>query len=204
MNVRVKVCGIRREEDAQLAAELGASAVGLIFWPGSTRAVDVARARAIVAALPPFVTAVGVFVNQSRDEVQGTVRAVGLGAVQLHGDEPPEWYASFPHPVIKAVAVDDDFEPHALTVVPERATVLLDAHDPVQRGGTGRVIDWTRAAAAARMRPVILSGGLTPDNVREAAEIVRPYAVDVASGVEASPGVKDHSKLRAFFDALAG
>lgn len=203
MSVRVKVCGVRRAEDAWLAAELGASAIGLIFWPGSARMVDLERARDIVAGLPPFVTPVGVFVNQPRAEVLWIAEAVKLGAVQLHGDEPPEWYASFPHRVIKAVAVNDGFDAAAVAEVAPGATVLLDAHDPVRRGGTGRVIDWTVAAAAARRRPVILSGGLTPDNVRAAADAVRPYAVDVASGVESAPGVKDHAKLRAFFAALA-
>jgi phosphoribosylanthranilate isomerase len=202
VNVRVKVCGIRRAEDALLAAELGASAIGLIFWPGSARAIDGEAARAIVAALPPFVTAVGVFVNQPRDEVLAIADDVKLGAVQLHGDERPDWYASFPRRVIKSVAVDERFRADDLNAVPPSATVLLDAHDPVRRGGTGRVIDWTLAAAAARQRPIILSGGLTAANVRAAAEAVRPYAVDVASGVESAPGVKDHSKLRAFFDAL--
>jgi phosphoribosylanthranilate isomerase len=202
VNVRVKVCGIRRPEDALLAAELGASAVGLIFWPRSARVVDIATARTVVAALPPFVTAVGVFVNQPREDVLAIADAVGLGAVQLHGDEPPEWYASFPRRVIKTVPVVEGFDATALSAVPASATVLLDAHDPIRRGGTGRVIDWTLAAAAARTRPVILSGGLTPDNVRAAADQVRPYAVDVASGVESSAGIKDHSKMRAFLEAL--
>jgi phosphoribosylanthranilate isomerase len=203
VKVRVKVCGIRRAEDALLAVELGASAIGLIFWPQSARAIDTDTAAAIVRALPPFVTSVGVFVNQPREEVLKIADAVRLGAVQLHGDEPPAWYASFPRQVIKSVPVGDGFEVDALHAIPANATVLLDAHDPVRRGGTGRVIDWSLAAAAARTRPVILSGGLTPENVRAAATTVQPYAVDVASGVESSPGVKDHAKLRAFFDALA-
>ena len=202
MNVRVKVCGIRRAEDACLAAELGAAAIGLIFWPGSSRVVDVDAARGIVAALPPFVTAVGVFVNQPREEVLRVAQAVTLGAVQLHGDEPPAWYASFPHRVIKAVGVREGFDVETLAHVPASATVLLDAHDPIRRGGTGRPVDWTLAAAAARARPVILSGGLTPGNVRAAVDAVQPYAVDVASGVEAAPGIKDHAKLREFFARL--
>ena len=203
MKVRVKVCGIRRAEDALLAAELGASAIGLIFWPGSSRVVDVDAAQAIVAALPPFVMPVGVFVDQPREDVLRVAKAVGLGAVQLHGDEDPASYATLPLRVIKAVAVGDGFDQSRLSAVPASATVLLDAHDPIRRGGTGRVIDWTAAAAAARTRPVILSGGLTPDNVRSAVETVRPYAVDVASGVESSPGLKDGAKLRAFFAALS-
>jgi phosphoribosylanthranilate isomerase len=186
-----------------LAAELGAAAVGLIFWAGSSRVVDVETARGIVALLPPFVTAVGVFVNQPREEVLRVAQAAPLGAVQLHGDEPPDWYSSFPFRVIKAVGVREEFNVDTLVQVPASATVLLDAHDPVRRGGTGRLVDWTVAAAAARTRRVILSGGLTPDNVRTAVEAVQPYAVDVASGVESAPGVKDHAKLRDFFAALS-
>jgi phosphoribosylanthranilate isomerase len=202
VNVRVKVCGVRRLDDARLAAELGASAIGLIFWPGSSRAVDVDSARAIVAALPPFVTTVGVFVNQSREDVLGVAQSVGLDAVQLHGDEDPTWYSALPRRVIKAVAVGDGFDVRQLADVPASATVLLDAHDPLRRGGTGRVIDWTVAAAAARTRPVILSGGLTAENVQAAVDTVQPYAVDVASGVESAPGIKDAAKLRAFFSVL--
>ena len=200
--IRAKICGIRRMEDAQLAAELGAWAIGFVFWPGSRRCIDPATARDIVSVLPPFVTAIGVFVNQHKDDVLAIADAVKLGAVQLHGDETAEWYAGFPYRVIKTVPVPAAFEDRALADVPAWVTVLLDAHDPIARGGTGRTIDWSVAASAARTRPVILSGGLTPDNVRVAADTVRPHAVDVSSGVESSPGVKDPGKLRAFFSAL--
>jgi phosphoribosylanthranilate isomerase len=122
--------------------------------------------------------------------------------VQLHGDEHAADYAATSLPVIKALPVGEGFTLSAVQDVPTRVTVLLDAHDPIRRGGTGRVIEWTVAAAAARVRPVILSGGLTPDNVERAADAVRPYAVDVSSGVEAAPGIKDAVKLRAFFAAL--
>ena len=189
-------------EDALLATELGAAAIGLIFWPGSARVVDRETARAVTDALPPFVTAVGVFVNQSRDELLRVAEDVRLGAVQLHGEEAPGTYASFPLRVIKSVPVRDGFSMRAVADVPASATVLLDAHDPVRRGGTGRIIDWTAAAAAAKTRPVILSGGLTPENVAAAVQVVGPYAVDVASGVESAPGVKDPVKLRAFFEAV--
>ena len=202
MSVRVKVCGIRRPEDAVLAAELGASAIGLIFWPNSPRALDPVAARTIVASLPPFVTAVGVFVNQGRDEIMRTVDAVKLGAVQLHGDERPDEYAGMPCHVIKAVPVGDGFTAAALGEVPPTTTVLLDAHDPIRRGGSGRVVNWTVAAEAAKTRRIILSGGLTSENVSAAIAAVQPFAVDVASGVESAPGIKDHSKLRAFFAAV--
>lgn len=202
--MRVKICGIRRQEDALLAAELGASALGFVFWPDSPRFVDPYRARPIIAALPPFVATVGVFVDMPVDYVAGVAGLLRLSAIQLHGDEALEPYLACGVRIIKAVPVTDTFDPkRTLAPLPARATVLLDAHDPVRRGGTGRPVDWRRAAEAARLRPVILSGGLTPDNVADAAALVRPYAVDVASGVEASPGVKDPAKLRALFAALA-
>ena len=200
---RVKICGIRRLEDALLAAELGASALGFVFWPSSPRFLDPFHARPIIAALPPFVTTVGVFVNQPASHVAGVAQLLNLGAVQLHGDESLEPYARTAHRVIKSVAVVDgrDCLP-AVRAVPARATVLLDAHDTAKRGGTGRTIDWKQAAAAARIRTVILSGGLNADNVRDAVDEVRPYAVDLSSGVESSPGVKDPERLRALFAAL--
>jgi len=200
---RVKICGVRRMEDALLAAELGANAIGFVFWPSSPRFVDPFHARPIVASLPPLVTTVGVFVNQPVSYVLGVAQLLSLAAIQLHGEEALDPYARGPHRVIKAVPVVDgrDCMP-VVRAVPARATVLLDAHDPARRGGTGRAIDWTQAAAAARVRPIILSGGLNADNVRDAVDEVRPYAVDLSSGVESSPGVKDHAKLRALFAAL--
>ena len=199
---RVKICGITRPGDAVAAAELGASAIGLVLWPGSPRYVEPARAREIVAALPPFVSAVGVFVNQV-DEAAALAREIGLTAVQFHGDETPAAYRDFPVRVIKAIAVRDESARDEAALVPAPATVLLDAHDRVKRGGTGRVVDWTIAATIARTRPTILSGGLSPANVADAIEAVRPYAVDVSSGVESAPGVKDHARLRDLFTALA-
>jgi phosphoribosylanthranilate isomerase len=199
--IRVKICGITRAEDGVLAAELGASAIGLVFWPNSPRVVDVARARAIVAALPPFVSAVGVFVNQ-QDEAVRIAREAGLAAVQFHGDESADSYRDFPVRVIKAIAVRDVTATVAASAVPDAAHVLLDAHDPVKRGGTGRTIDWSVAAEIARRRPVILSGGLNAENVVDAVAAVRPYAIDVSSGVETAPGRKDPGKMRALFDML--
>jgi phosphoribosylanthranilate isomerase len=200
---RVKICGIRRLEDALLAADLGASALGFIFWPASPRFLDPDSARPIVAALPPFVTTVGVFVDEPEQQVSRLARLLNLGAIQLHGHENVEQYATAPYRVIKAVTVPDGADCLAtVKAVPPHATVLLDAHDPVKRGGTGRTIDWTQAAAAAKLRPIILSGGLNTHNIRAAVDAVRPYAVDVSSGVESSPGIKDHDKLRALFAAL--
>jgi phosphoribosylanthranilate isomerase len=198
----VKVCGIRRRADALLAVELGATALGFVFWPRSPRAVRPDDVRAITEGLPAFVTRVGVFVNQSPADVFETAARAGVNTVQLHGEEDAAIFGPSPVPLIKALAVGKGFHLSAVEDLPAPITVLLDAHDPVRRGGTGRVIEWTVAAAAARLRPVILSGGLTPENVRDAAQAVNPYAVDVSSGVEAAPGVKDESKMRAFFAAL--
>jgi phosphoribosylanthranilate isomerase len=199
---RVKVCGVTRSDDAALAADLGASAIGMIFWPDSPRCLDVSRAREIVAAVPPFVSAVGVFVDQPIDEVAAIADAVGLSAIQLHGREDADRYAAVGRRLIKAVGVRDGTAEAEAMAVPACATVLLDAHDPVRRGGTGRAIDWTVAATIARRRPVILSGGLNPENVQTALRAVSPYAVDVSSGVESAPGRKDARKLRAFFAAV--
>ena len=198
---RVKICGITTVEDGRLAAELGASAVGLVFWPGSPRFVEMAQATAIVAALPPFVSAVGVFVDQPEHALH-VAREVGLSAVQFHGDELPGSYRSSPLRVIKAVTVRDASAREEAAAVPASATVLLDAHDRVKRGGTGRQVDWSIAAMIARERPVILSGGLTPENVADAVRTVAPYAVDVSSGVELAFGRKDPARLRALFAAL--
>ena len=199
--ILVKICGVTTVEDAVLAAELGASAIGLVFWPGSPRFVEVRQAREIVAALPPLVSAIGVFVNQAEHAAQ-VAREVGLSAVQFHGDEPPGSYVAYPARVIKAIAVRDDSAEDAAAAVPSGVTVLLDAHDPVRRGGTGQLIDWSISGKIARQRRVILSGGLTAENAVEAVAAVAPYAIDVSSGVERVAGRKDPAKLRALFAAL--
>ena len=202
MTPRVKICGITREADAQLAVQLGAAAIGFIFWPQSPRFVDPDVARDIAARLPPYVVTVGVFVDQPGERVREIARHVRLGAIQLHGQESLEYAFALTEPVIKAVAVREGFDLATLDVIPPAITVLLDAHDPVRRGGTGRTIDWTVAAQAAARRRLMLSGGLNPDNVRDAVRAVAPYALDLSSGVESSPGVKDPVKLRALFAAL--
>lgn len=198
--IRVKICGITRPEDALLAVELGASAIGMVFWPDSPRCVDVVRAREIVKSLPAFVTVVGVFVNQ--DDAGSIAKEAGLQVLQLHGDEPASSYRAASLRVIKAVAVRDSSALEVAQSVPGDATVLLDAHDPDKRGGTGKRIDWALAAEIAARRSVILSGGLNSSNVTEAIAEVKPYAIDVSSGVELSPGKKDPAKLRELFDVL--
>jgi phosphoribosylanthranilate isomerase len=195
---KIKICGITRLEDALAAARLGADALGFNFWPRSKRYVAPVEARKIVRRLPSFVTPVGVFVDPSRDEVRGAVDASGVAVAQLHGDEPPELCISLPLPVLKAIRVADRHSLAAL-VSYEVQGFLLDAPTPGY-GGSGEIFDWALAAEVARELPIVLAGGLGPDNVAEAVRAVRPWAVDVASGVERAPGVKDHDRMRLFVE----
>jgi phosphoribosylanthranilate isomerase len=199
----VKICGITRREDAEAAVNAGADALGFVFWPGSPRYIDPFRARAIRSVLPPFVTAVGVFVDQPAEYVNGVAGLVQLGAVQLHGEESVGYAYGMNRPVVKAVALHNDAASAVddMEIWPERVLVLLDVHDP-RRGGTGRTIDWTAAAAVAHRRRIVLAGGLTAENVGEAIARVRPFGIDVSSGVERSPGIKDHGRLKALFEAV--
>jgi phosphoribosylanthranilate isomerase len=201
--VLVKICGITRLDDAEAAVDAGAGALGFVFWRDSPRFVDPYRARAIVRRLPAFISTVGVFVNQSPEYVAGVASLVPLSAVQLHGDEPVAQVNGVGRPVIKALTLDAASQPHILAAWPGHVTILLDAHDPVRRGGTGRSLDWEAAAAIAAERRIVLAGGLTPDNVAEAIDRVRPFAIDVSSGVERSPGVKDHERVRALCRAAS-
>ena len=198
---RIKICGVTSAEDARLAADLGAFAVGMIFWPRSPRHVSVEIASAIVAALPAGVESVGVFVDQAADEVRQVAQAVGLTTLQLHGSENVHDYDEGRR-LIKAVAIRDADDVEHASALPSSVLVLLDAHDPVKRGGTGQTIDWTLAARVAAVRPVVLSGGLHAGNVVDAIRAVRPYAVDVSSGVEHAPGRKDPARLRTLFAAV--
>lgn len=198
----VKICGITRPQDAERAVALGATAIGFIFWPSSPRRVGLEAARSIGRLVPASVLKVGVFVDAPAAELARTVGEAGLDAVQLHGSESPDLVRGFEARVIKAVALGS---PDAEAQVAQwtGTTLLLDAYDPVRHGGTGRVVDWDRAARLARLHEVILAGGLNPENVAEAVRRVRPAGIDVSSGVEQTPGVKDLVKLAALFDALA-
>ncbi len=198
---RVKICGVTDMLDAAVAGGLGAAAIGMVFWPSSPRAIDKACARQIVASLPPFISTVGVFVNQIA-EARELAQELRLSAVQFHGDESIGDCRNIGVPVIKAIPVRDRSAVRTAMAYPEDVTVLLDAHDPIRRGGTGIAIDWSVAAEISRERPVVLSGGLNPENVARAIETVRPWAIDVSSGVESAPGKKDPAKLRALFAAL--
>jgi phosphoribosylanthranilate isomerase len=192
----VKVCGITRLTDALHAVEQGATALGFVFWPRSPRQVTANRAAEIIRELPATITTVGVFVNDTVDGIRATASRAGLSAVQLHGDEPPAYADAIEWPLFRSVtldAVDDTARAWS-----EATTLLLDAPDPVRRGGTGTSVNWSRAAAVARQRRVVLAGGLTPANVATAIGTVRPFGVDVSSGVEEAPGVKDFRKVTEF------
>jgi phosphoribosylanthranilate isomerase len=192
----LKVCGITRLTDALHAVNEGATALGFVFWPRSPRYVAPERAAELIAELPSTVMTVGVFVNESVDGIRSVAGQAGLSAVQLHGDEPPAYADALPWPIFRAVTVENAVA--AADAWTPDATLLLDAADPERRGGTGITVDWSRAAALARERRVVLAGGLTPKNVGEAVDMVQPYGVDVSSGVEESPGVKDFMKVAKF------
>ena len=199
----IKICGITRLEDAEAAVREGAKTLGFVFWPKSPRYVEVERARAIVAELPRDVVSVGVFVDQPADEVNEVAGRVGLSAVQLHGQEDRDYARLMNRPVIKALAIDGERLPDVDAWRPD-ITILLDVHDPVRKGGTGKTLDWAAAGDIAVRRKILLAGGLTPENVSEAIARVRPHGIDVSSGVEQSPGIKDHARIKALFEAVHG
>ena len=199
--VRVKICGITRMEDALSAADAGVSAVGFIFVPSSPRVIAPETARTIIRSLPPFVTPVGVFVNASRGEILKTLETTGIQCLQLHGEETPADVEGYPLPVYKAFRVGPGFDPGLLGDFRIQAC-LLDAFVKSAHGGTGQTFDWGVAVRAKRYTRVILSGGITPDNVGAAIRRVRPYAVDVSSGVETAPGIKDRAKIIRLVEAV--
>jgi len=204
MSTVVKICGITNATDALAAVGSGADALGLMFYEGSPRHVTVKAAAEIARQLPPFVIKVGVFVNAPEDAVLRAVGECGLNIVQFHGDETPEYCGLFPVMTIKAFRVRDAGSLKAL-VDYQTDAFLLDAHTPDKLGGTGATFNWDLAIEAQKLgRPIFLAGGLTPENVAEAVRRVRPYAVDVSSGVEESPGKKDHQKVAAFIKAAKG
>lgn len=201
--MRVKVCGIANRDDALCAADFGADALGFIFYEKSPRYIPPDQAGAVIAALPPFVTPVGVFVNASEAHIDAVVKLAGLRAIQLHGDEPPAACLGHSVPVIRALRVGPDFDPERMRAYLVD-TFLLDTAKSGHYGGTGEVFDWSKAVAAKAYGRIVLSGGLNPDNVARAIETVVPYAVDAGSGVEAEPGRKNHAKLKRFLKAVKG
>ena len=202
--VKVKICGITNGDDAQVAVSAGADALGFVMYRKSPRRVEPSVAKSIIACLPPFVLPVGVFVNEDAAVVRSLMDECGFMLAQLHGDETAAYCEQLGRPVLKALRVRDRGSFLALAEFQGRARVrgvLVDAFSEHAYGGTGHQVDWTLAAEAARAVPILLAGGLTPSNVAEAVRLVRPYGVDVSSGVEEQPGKKDPEKVKAFIEA---
>jgi len=199
---RVKICGLTRESDLVTAVAAGADAIGLVFHAPSPRAVTPEQARTLVAALPSFVTGVGLFVDAEPDRVRSVLAQVPLAALQFHGDEPPAYCEAFHRPWIKAVRMRSGTDLRAAARYYDKAGgLLLDTYDPAAAGGIGRRFDWDRVPAWLAPE-IILAGGLNPDNVAEAIRRVGPYALDVSGGVEVAPGVKDRAKIEAFLQGV--
>ncbi len=204
-DIKVKVCGITNAEDALAAVEAGADALGFIFYEKSPRYVVPAIAASIIAELPPLVTPVGVFVNEGMATVRSIMDTCGLAMAQLHGDENVSYCRELARPAMKALRLTDRRSLLALAEYQGRGGVrgfVLDTFSELAYGGTGQTNDWGLAADVAKSTPILLAGGLTPGNVTEAISTVRPYGVDVSSGVESAPGKKDLAKMRAFVDAV--
>lgn len=199
---RVKICGITRVEDGQAAVKAGADAIGLVFYEKSPRHIDMEGARVIIASLPPFVTSVALFVDASVAEVGAVLAALPIDLLQFHGDESPDFCRSFARPYLKAVRVRQgvDLVKYAAQY-PDARGLLLDAYVEGQAGGTGESFDWGMIPPNLPL-PVVLSGGLNPANVEAGIRQVRPWAVDVSSGVEAAKGIKDAAKIAAFMQGV--
>ncbi len=194
---RIKICGITRREDALLAARLGADALGFVFYAKSPRAIDLARALSVRDALPPFVQPVALFLDPARAEVEAILQAMPEVLLQFHGREGPEFCASFGRPYLKALSMAEGGDPLREAASHAHACgFLLDSHALGEAGGTGHAFDWSIIPTLDR--PLVLAGGLKPANVGEAVRRVRPWAVDVSSGVESAPGIKDHARMAAF------
>jgi len=202
MRIRVKICGITRLQDALDACAAGADALGFNFYAGSGRCIGARQATAIIAALPPFVTTVGLFVNPSVADVEEVLGVTDLGVLQFHGDESPQFCAQFNHAYVKVLRMAPDID-----IVAEAARfdgangILLDAHSSSGWGGTGETFDWQRWPKEVD-QPLMLAGGLDPDNVGAAIAATQPYAVDVSSGVESAPGVKDPARVARFINEV--
>ena len=196
----IKICGITNLEDAVAAVEYGANALGFIFHPGSPRSVDPDTAKKIIFSLPPFTVTVGVFVDRNRSEVCEIASHSGINVIQLHGSESPEEYVSC-RKIIKAIRVKELTDLEAIKDYKSASAILLDTYSPDLIGGTGQTFNWDIAVEAKKFNRIILAGGLSPENVEEAVKMVRPYGIDVASGVEgAHAGKKDHKKLKSFIE----
>ena len=201
---RIKCCGMTRVEDALFAAELGADAIGVVLTARSKRRVSLAQARAIVEAMPPFVTTVALCMDDEANFVQEIIDTVRPSLLQFHGNESDEWCKQFGQPYLKAIAMGEGAAAlYQLRDHPHAAGLLLDGHGLGEPGGTGKTFDWSLMPSDLK-QPLILAGGLTSANVAEAIRMARPWAVDVASGIESAPGVKDSDKMRDFIAAVRG
>lgn len=203
MRAKVKICGITNLDDALFAAESGADALGFVFWKKSQRFVEASAVKAIVKALPPFVSCVGVFVDEEASRVNDIARQTGLSCVQLHGSESPEFCRGMELRVIKAFRIKKSNDIASLSGY-DVSAFLLDSYSEGAPGGTGKVFDWACAIEAKKYGKVILAGGLTPGNIEDALRKVGPYGVDVSSGVESSPGKKDRVKIKEFIQQVRG
>lgn len=202
MRTRIKICGITRPEDAVAAVEAGADAIGLVFFDNSPRHVQVEQAGDIVSGLPPFVTVVGLFVDANASFIREVVKQTRIDLLQFHGAEDPQQCASFNRPYIKAIAMRDGVDLHAeVKRYGSAVGLLLDNYTPGLAGGSGKAFAWQRIPSDLE-KPVILAGGLTPGNVAAAIRQAQPYAVDVSSGVESLPGIKDRDRINAFVKAV--
>ena len=199
--IKVKICGITNLEDALAAVDVGVDALGFNFYKKSPRYIEPERACEIIAQLPPLVLTVGVFVNEREEKIRETQALTGIQAIQLHGDESPEFCQRFSGRVIKAFQVKDKESIKHLAHYHVGA-IMLDSYRDGVRGGTGVTFDWHLAVVAKTFGRIILAGGLTPDNIAEAVKLVQPYAVDVAGGVEKEKGIKDHLKMRKFISEV--
>ena len=208
MRVRIKICGLTRPEDARCASGLGVDAIGLNFYPPSPRFLSVSAARAVRASISPFVSTVAVFVNPGADEVRRVMGEVGVDMLQFHGTEPARFCEGFGLPYLKAIGMCEGVDlAGAVREYPSAAAWLLDVHDTKRWGGTGRTFDWSAVrleSGGSFDRPIVLAGGLAPENVEDAIRRVRPFAVDVCGGVESAGGIKDESMLAAFVERVEG
>jgi phosphoribosylanthranilate isomerase len=202
MRTRVKICGMTRRQDADFAAESGADAIGLVFYPPSPRALTIAQAQDVVSGIAPFVSVVGLFVDPDKEQVSQCLDALPVDIIQFHGNESPAFCEQFARPYIKAIRMKPGTDLKLLTEAHSKARgFLLDAYQPGVPGGTGKTFDWSLIADIDR--PVILAGGLNAGNVQQAIQQVRPFAVDVSGGVESEKGIKSHDKISAFMREVA-
>lgn len=202
MRTRVKICGFTQVQDAVIAAKLGVDAIGLVFYPPSPRSISIEKAAEIVRALPAFVTVVALFVDEQESQIFEVLSELSIDCIQFHGDEPADACRIYNKPYIKAIRMKQELDVLKIAMQYQDASaLLLDAYHPGIKGGSGNQFDWNLIPAVCPL-PVVLAGGLQQDNIKQAVESVRPYALDVSSGVEIAKGIKDATKMTAFFQEI--